>query len=98
MANKYIIYRKSDGRISSCRMSERDIDIETELSHYGDGYAAVAVDSLPVRDGSILKYLGGQVVKESDPAAEKLNTDRASGIEKLKKLGLTEDEIKALPR
>lgn len=97
-----VYYRDSDGSVIGSTSSPGNVDTQMELTHWGAGVSALEVDSLPFEKFKKLKVAGGvlSLVDDTDALAKKQKNDkdRADGIAKLKVLGLTDDQIKALIR
>lgn len=96
-----VYYRDSDGVVIGSTTSEGRIDIAIELPHWGAGVSAIRAASVPRQIyGKRLRVVNASLIEEDDPEAvakiEKSKKDRRDGINKLKDLGLTEDQIKAL--
>lgn len=97
-----VYYRISDGKVVGSTTSQNEPNLEEELPHYGAGIAALRVDpsEADVRSGKLRKVTNGKLEHIDDAdyldKKEKLDKDKKSGVNKLKDIGLTEDEIKAL--
>lgn len=100
---KYAVYSKPDGTVFAVTPVGDNYDIDAKAKEMGEGYSAIRVDSYPaIQPLKIRRAVNGSIVFEDDAEAiekkAKLEQGRASGIEKLRKIGLTDDEIKALIR
>ena len=99
MTETILYYRVADGVLLGSTTVE-GASAERELASWGPGVAFIKVAQKPDTHGKIVKVINGVVVSVDDliftQKKFKREQDRASAIDKLKKLGLTDDEIKAL--
>ena len=96
-----VYFKDSDGMVVGATIVPKEVNIDVELPHWGPGISALRVIALPPHDrlkklkvvnGNLIQVVN-QVVKDHD---KKLKKDKKDGRDKLKALGLTDDEMDAL--
>ena len=98
-----IYYRKSDGAMLGSSEG-KELNILAEKSDWekdqGVEVGTLVLDSKPDLTDKIVTVANNQLVLRDDliqiSAKEKKKSDRQSGLNELKKLGLTDDQLKAL--
>ena len=95
-----VFYRQSDGVVIGSHTSPGQINVEKELSGFGPGVSALKADYSYTPD-MIATVSNGVLTQAPDPVAiankQKKLQDRADGLDSIKKkVGLTDDQLKAL--
>ena len=98
-----VYYTTADGIVRGSTSSEREVNVELELSHWGTGYAALVVPSADLVEGKIRKVVNGSLVYEDDlpylARKAKREKDRREGLDNLKAgKPITDDQIAVLFR
>ena len=94
-----VCYRISDGRVgnTTTHANWEKIDPAKEVAGLGPGYATLFVDQLPTSTDAVdYKVVGDRVVTIPVPRHAKRKQDRKTGYAKLRSLGLTTDQLKAV--
>jgi len=95
---KTFVYYKTVGGefLQSNTGDERRVDPEREKQGLGPGVSHLVVSSMPNRNGGTYKVVGGNVIVIPNPVEEARRKDRKDGLKKLRQLGLTVGQTKAI--